>query len=273
MRLSLVLIIASPFCLTFAGPAMAEGKRQDNPYKGDEDAIAVGKGLFRYYCAGCHGMEGGGGFRGPDLTRGQLTHVSDDEDMLQVVKGGIQGTQMPPQTLPDDNLWRIIAFITDLRTKARPQGVRGDWNSGQEIFAGKGFCSNCHMVRGQGGRLGPDLTGIGSTRSWESFLESMRNPSAQFKNVLQADGRMAGGYESVRLVTLSGDRITGVIRNEDTYTIQVLDQEENFHSYRKSELQTITHLDRSLMPAYPESALSNQELADLMVFLARPEEE
>ena len=64
-----------------------------------------------------------------------------------------------------------------------------------------------------------------------------------------------------------------MIRNEDTYTIQVLDQEENFHSYRKSELQTITHLDRSLMPTYPESALSDQELADIMFFLARPAEE
>lgn len=252
---------------------MAEEDRQENPYKGDENAIDVGKGLFRIYCAGCHGMEGGGGFRGPDLTRAQLTHVSDDEDMLQVVKDGIQGTQMPPLTFPDDNLWRIIAYITDLRSKAQPQGVRGDWKSGQEIFAGKGFCSNCHMVRGKGGRLGPDLTDIGSTRSWESFLESVRDPSAQFKNVLQTDGRMAGGYESVRLVTQSGNRITGVIRNEDTYTIQVLDQAENFHSYRKGDLQTITYLDRSLMPAYPESALSEQEVADLMIFLARTGEE
>ena len=145
--------------------------------------------------------------------------------------------------------------------------MSGDWESGRDIFVGKGFCSNCHMVRGKGGRFGPDLTGIGTTRSWESFVKSIRKPSAQFKNVLQADGRMAGGYESVRLATPSGARITGVIRNEDTYTIQVLDQEENFHSFRKSELQAITYLDSSLMPAYSESALSDQELEDLLSFL------
>ena len=81
---------------------------------------------------------------------------------------------------------------------------------------------------------------------------------------------MAGGYESVRLVTPSGSEITGVIRNEDTYTIQVLDQKENFHSYRKSELQAISYLDSSLMPAYSESALSDQELQDLLSFLTRP---
>ena len=190
--------------------------------------------------------------------------------MLGVVKDGIQGTQMPAQTLPDSNLWRMIAFITDLRSKARPEALTGDWESGRELFSGRGFCSGCHMVRGEGGRFGPDLTGIGKTRSWESFLEAVREPSAQFKNVLQADGRMAGGYESVRLVTPSGERITGVVRNEDTYTIQVLDQQENYHSYRKSELREITHLDQSLMPVYSESALSDQDLKDLLLFLTRP---
>jgi len=264
-------ILAAALGSTAAIPALAEEEeRKQNPYKGNPEDILVGKGLFRYYCAGCHGMEGGGGFRGPDLTRGQLTHVSDDHDMLQVVRNGIQGTQMPGQTLPESNLWRMIAFITDLRSKARPQSLRGDWESGREIFNGKGFCSGCHMVRGEGGRLGPDLTGIGNSRPWESFLEAMRDPSAQFKNVLQADGRMAGGYESVRLVTPAGEEITGVVRNEDTYTIQVLDREENYHSYRKSELRELTHLDHSLMPAYSESALSDQELMDLLVFVTRP---
>lgn len=265
----LAVVLGSTATIPATAPAEEEERKQ-NPYKGNPDDILVGKGLFRYYCAGCHGMEGGGGFRGPDLVRGQLTHVVDDHDMLEVVRNGIQGTQMPGQTLPDSNLWRMIAFITDLRSKARPQALRGDWESGREIFSGKGFCSGCHMVRGEGGRLGPDLTGIGNSRPWESFLEAMRDPSAQFKNVLQADGRMAGGYESVRLVTPSGKKITGVVRNEDTYTIQVLDQEEIYHSYRKSELRELTHLDHSLMPAYSESALSDQELMDLLIFLTRP---
>ncbi|MCY3756683.1 MAG: hypothetical protein OXG96_03080, partial [Acidobacteria bacterium] len=59
-------IFAVVLASTFAGPALGaeeEEERKQNPYKGNPDDILVGKGLFRYYCAGCHGMEGGGGFR------------------------------------------------------------------------------------------------------------------------------------------------------------------------------------------------------------------
>ena len=84
---------------------------------------------------------------------------------------------------------------------------------------------------------------------------------------------MVGGYEPVRLITREGKKITGVIRNEDSFTIQVLDQRENFHSHDKSELEGIIRLDKSLMPAYPESVLSDRELEDLLTFLAGQREE
>ena len=193
--------------------------------------------------------------------------------MHQVVKQGIQGTQMPPHVLPDDNVWRIIAFITHTRSKSQARTLTGDRDSGQNIFFGKGLCSNCHMVQGKGGRLGPELTRIGGIRSSEALVESIREPSARFRNFRQIDGSMVGGYEPVRLITREGEKITGVIRNEDSFTIQVLDQRENFHSHSKSDLKGIIRLDKSLMPAYPESALSGRELEDLLTFLADEPEE
>ena len=275
-RLSwLLTLLMSFFVVSYSGIEQAEeilakDKRQKNPFSNDLKAVEVGKGSFRYYCAGCHGMEGAGGFRGPDLIRGELTHISDDQDMMQVVRHGIQGTQMPPSTLPDDNLWRIISFVNHLRTESQQRTLSGDWDSGKRIFFGKGFCSDCHMVRGTGGRFGPDLTGIGKTRPLKSFVESTRDPSAQFKNVVHADGRMAGGFQSVQLVTEKDSKIIGVIRNEDTYSIQILDRNEKFHSYYKKELTKIIYLDESLMPPYPDSILSDQELEDLLVFLTKP---
>ncbi len=129
------------------------------------------------------------------------------------------------------------------------------------------------MIQGKGGRLGPDLTRVGKIRSVEALVESIREPSARFRNLRLGDGRMVGGYEPVRLITREGKKITGVIRNEDSFTIQVLDQRENFHSHDKSELEGIIRLDKSLMPAYPESVLSDRELEDLLTFLAGQREE
>ena len=214
-----------------------------------------------------------GGFRGPDLIRRRLTRASGDAEMFQIIKHGIQGTQMPPLTHPDDTLWRIMAYVADTRSKTEPRKLTGNREAGRDLFFGKGFCDSCHMIQGKGGRLGPDLTGIGGSRSVDFLEESIREPSAQFRNVRQIDGRMAGGYESIRLITGQGETITGVIRNEDTFTIQILDQKENFYSFVKNELDQIIRLENSLMPAYPESVLSKQELEDLVTFLAGGPEE
>ena len=264
------LVFAAVLASASAGPVLADAEeRKQNPYKGDADAILVGEGLFRYYCAGCHGMEGGGGFRGPDLTRGQLTHVADDHDMLGVGEGRNPGN---PDASPDASRQQSVAHDR-LCHRSSNQGPTRGIGRGLGIGAGalrrQGVLLRLPHGSGRGRPLRARPDGHRKNSLLESFLEAVREPSAQFKNVLQADGRMAGGYESVRLVTPSGERITGVVRNEDTYTIQVLDQQENYHSYRKSELREITHLDQSLMPVYSESALSDQDLKDLLLFLTR----
>ena len=273
LRAGLVSVVATLF-LGF--PLLAEPpakEKRHNPFAGDADAIAVGKSLFRTYCSLCHGGEGRGGFRGPDLIATRLTRAATDEEMFQVVKQGIQGTQMPSHALPDANLWRIIAFITHARSNAKARELTGNRDSGRSFFFGKGFCSNCHMVYGKGGRLGPDLSRIGAIRSLDALVESIREPNARFRNLPQIDGSMLGGYEPVRLITKEGETITGVIKNEDTFTIQVLDQRENFHSHVKNELEEIIRLGASLMPAYPKRVLSDHELEDLLTFLTAGAEE
>ena len=181
---------SSLFCLLLAGQVPKEDKKQENPFAEDTDAIAVGKSLFRCYCAGCHGEKGQGGFRGPDLIRRRLIRSSSDKQMHQVVKQGIQGTQMPPHVLPDDQVWRIIAFISHTRSQSRVRTLTGDQDSGRDIFFSKSFCSNCHMIQGKGGRLGPDLTRVGKIRSVEALVESIREPSARFRNLrLAARGK------------------------------------------------------------------------------------
>ena len=104
-------------------------------------------------------------------------------------------------------------------------------------------------------------------RSLEDLRESIRDPSADFRTRTILD-RPWTNYEPVTLVAADG-RITGVIRNEDTFTIQIMDQKEALHSRQKSSLKEIVRLDHSLMPAYSRSMLSDTELRDLLTFLAQ----
>ncbi len=242
------------------------GPRNKNPRLGDPVAIAGGRGLFRVYCSFCHGLKAEGGLTGPDLTRPDLTHGPTDQQMFQVISQGILGTDMPPYALPEDQIWQIMAFLAEARSKRQAVGADGDWQAGKTLYFGKGFCGNCHMVSGEGGRLGPDLTRIGAMRSLVDLRESIRDPSANFRTRTIL-GRPWTNYEPVTLVAADGSRTTGVIRNEDTFTIQIMDQKEVLHSRQKGELKEIVRLDHSLMPAYSTGMLSETNLLDLLTFL------
>ena len=244
------------------------GSKSTNPRLGDAVAIAGGRGLFRVYCSFCHGLKAEGGLTGPDLTRPDLTHSSTDQQMFQVISQGILGTDMPPYALPEDQIWQIMVFLAEARSKRQAVGADGDWQAGKTVYFGKGFCANCHMVGGEGGRLGPDLTRIGAMRSMEDLRESIRDPSANFRTRTILD-RPWTNYEPVTLVAADGSRITGAIRNEDTFTIQIMDQKEALHSRQKGALKEIVRLDHSLMPPYSRSMLSKTDLRDLLTFLTQ----
>ena len=262
----LTRFILIAFLLTY--PALKAGSQSENPLAGDASAIAGGKSLYRWYCSPCHGFAGEGGLRGPDVVRTSTSHSSTDQQLFDVITQGILGTDMPPHVLPDQQVWKLVAYIGDARLKSTARDVSGDWSRGKEIYFGKGFCNNCHMIDGQGGRLGPDLTGIGDKRSVDDLIESIRNPSSTFRTrwVLEIP---YGGYDPVRLTRADGTKITGVVKNEDTFTMQVMDRAENIHSFQKGDLEEIQRLPRSLMPPYPQRMISVQELEDLLTFLTR----
>ena len=73
-------------------------------------------------------------------------------------------------------------------------------------------------------------------------------------------------YRSVRIVEESGRVINGVPLNEDTYSIQLMDLEENLHSLWKSDLEELRQEDTSWMPSY-RGTFSDGELDDLVAYL------
>src|SRR5579871_5141774 len=154
-----------------------------NPLANDSKAAKAGEYEFRINCALCHGLGARGGGRGPDLTRAQKKHTHSDAEMFQVISNGIAGTAMPANGtngqgvgMTDAEIWQIITYLRSQEVKTSV-GNPGSASRGKDLFYGDANCSLCHMVEGKGGRLGPDLSSVGASRTREAIIDSVRNPS------------------------------------------------------------------------------------------------
>src|SRR5262249_24572730 len=158
-----------------------------NPLASDAEAAKLGEFQFRSNCAFCHGLGERGGGRGPDLTRTPKKHGNSDAEIFRNIQGGIPGTAMPAAVgsigvgMRDDEIWQVIAYIRTIETMSA--AISGDATNGEQIYNSHG-CPSCHMIRGKGGRLGPDLSSVGSSRAAEYLTESVRNPSRQLSHGL-----------------------------------------------------------------------------------------
>src|SRR5437868_8716243 len=214
-----------------------------NPFAGDPKAAKAGEFEFRINCALCHGLGARGGGRGPDLTHAQKRHGSSDGDMFQNISNGIPGTAMPANGtngqgvgMTDEEIWQIITYIRSQEVKASAQAA-GNAAHGKELFYGDANCSTCHMVEGQGGRLGPELTSVGGSRTREAIIDSVRNPSRRLAwGLTEATKEFPQEYESVTAATPEGKEIKGVTLNEDSFTVQVIDANEQIHLLEKDKL-------------------------------------
>ena len=245
-------------------PAPAAADRSRNPLAGDPQAITKGAVLFRQECVYCHGVGARGGMRGPDLTTGSWNHGGADADLARTITDGVAGTAMPPNNLKTDEIWQIVS---NLRTVQQPPAAPvGDQARGETLFFGTARCSTCHIVNGRGGRLGPELTTVGSARSRAYLVDSIRQPAKQLTEI-RTLGSDSLKYDTVTAVTADGRTIVGVPMNEDTFTIQLMDMSERVHSLDKKTLKSFKHENRSLMPAYDASRLPDADLDNLVAYL------
>jgi len=250
----------SAFLLALATSVpLAQQGAATNPLHGNAQAIDQGQQLFRMSCASCHGLNAKG-LRGPDLTTGQFVRGGTDAQLFRTVMQGIPGTDMPGAQFADatpDQVWALIAYLRTLSGPASEEDARGNPQNGETLFWGKGTCGQCHMVRGRGGRLGPDLSRIGITRSRTALIAEIRTPSRSFTD----------GFWPVTVVARDGRRIRGVRKNEDPFSLQIMDTSERIQSFDHSDLREVVREPRSLMPDYGVDRLTDAELDDVIRYL------
>lgn len=226
-----------------------------NPLANDADAIRNGTGLFRARCANCHGMDARG-VRGPDLTL-LWANGRTDPGVFQTVRRGVPGTEMPAQGIrtKDDDIWRIVAYLKTLATPA-PEAAHGNAENGARVF--RAACAGCHRVSGQGGRLGPELTRIGASRTRAALTRQIRGATEDFIN----------GYEPVTLTMANGQTVRGVKKNEDLFSVQIMDTRERIQGYVKGDLKSFANDTRSAMPVFGPERLNQSDLDDLLQYLS-----
>jgi cytochrome c oxidase cbb3-type subunit 3 len=245
-----------------------------NPLANNPKAAKAGEYEFRINCALCHGLGARGGGRGPDLARAQKKHVHSDSEMFQVISNGIPGTAMPANGtngqgvgMTDEEIWQIITYIHSVEVKA-PAKPTGNAAHGKELFYGDANCSLCHMVEGKGGRMGPDLTSVGGSRTREAIIDSVRNPSRRLAwGLTESTKEFPQEYETITAVTADGKEIKGVALNEDSFTVQIMDSTEQIHLLEKDKLLSFKKSRESMMPVYKPDILSDKDLDDIVSYL------
>jgi putative heme-binding domain-containing protein len=237
--------------LVLAGFYTSANAEQRNPFESDEVAIRTGSQLFAARCADCHGPDAKGRL-GPDLTL-RWARGESDESAFNIVRRGVPGSSMPPSAAADNEIWAIVAHLRSISVMPRLE-TTGDPDRGRTLFVDD--CAGCHQVRGQGGALGPDLTTIGATRSRESLTTSIRDPSAT----------VALGFRAVTLRS-DGDRVEGVVKGEDAFSLQVVTVDGALRAFQKRELGELTRGTESAMQVFDTSRLSDAALEDLLAYL------
>ncbi|HEY4281613.1 MAG TPA: c-type cytochrome [Chthoniobacterales bacterium] len=251
-----ILLGAGSFCVSSARA------QEDTPEDDFKITPSAGQRTFASTCAGCHGLDGRGSEKAPNIVGNAKVERLSDSQISSLISNGIPGTGMPAfRSLKSTQVSSLVEYLHVLQGRLDARALPGDPILGKKIFSGKGECAGCHSIAGEGGFLGPDLSTFGSTMSAEAILKAILKPA-----------RIAPpGFKSAVVTTSNKGRVEGIVRNEDNFSLQLQTADGRFHFYQKSELQSFEYLDHSSMPTNYGERLSRTELNDLVSFVMSAE--
>jgi cytochrome c oxidase cbb3-type subunit 3 len=258
LRSALVLVVA---LWAAPGPvAWPQNARRNPGQKTAAPASTRGKQTFASACAHCHGLDGRGGERAPNIAENPKVQRLSDVQIAHIVENGIPGTAMPAfHSLAASDVTAVVTYLRTLQGTRQTVKLPGDPVRGEAIFFGKAACSNCHMIAGKGGFIASDLSSYARTHTVEQIRSAITDPAA-------------GSDQQARLVTATtrgGEKVVGRIRNEDNFSLQLQTLEGTFHFVTKADLEGLEYTSQPLMPSDYSSTLHPDGLNDVVSYLIK----
>jgi cytochrome c oxidase cbb3-type subunit 3 len=221
-----------------------------------------GAAIFAANCAGCHGADGRGGEHAPNIAIAPEVQHLLDRELTGIIRYGISGAGMPAfSTLKPQEISDVVSYLRVLQGRGDIVKLPGDPKQGEALFFGKAQCSSCHMVNGKGGFIGSDLSFYGADAKADQIRAIILNP----------DKNLPADKKATTVVTLAGQKITGMLKIRDNFSLSIQTPDGAFHYLPNSALAHVDLYSSSLMPA--GSALSSKEVDDLVSYLLRTGDE
>jgi cytochrome c oxidase cbb3-type subunit III len=245
--------------MRFAADAKAQ---QTQPTKAASTAPRdAGKKTFATACSGCHGLDGRGGKHAPNIaTRAEVARLSDAQ-ISRIIREGTPSLTMPGfgAALDDSQILAVTAYLRTLQGQQNSAPLPGDPKNGKTLFFGRAACAECHMANGEGGFIAGDLSAYAASRSAEEVRQAVVDPN----------GDVSANARTAVVLARNGETFTGLVRNEDNFSLQLQTLDGAFHLLARSDLQSVDFRAKSLMPADYAQKLTAREVNDLVSFLMR----
>jgi PQQ-dependent dehydrogenase (methanol/ethanol family) len=266
------LLIFVALALSAVVPSARQGAPGNNPLAGNTAALSEGQTLYTQLCQSCHGPAAqGGSERGPALNSGTFKHGNADADLFRAIRSGLPGTQMAPSGgLSDTQIWQLVSYLRSLPGSAPSAAVpvSGNAAAGEALFFGRANCASCHEVNARGGVVGPDLSNAGRL-SPAALQQKITDPNGPASAAAGGRGGGRGGpaAATVLVKTLDGKDIRGVRRNEDTFSLQMIDSSGQLRLLDKLKIASVEVQTASLHPPDLATRLSAADVSDLVAYL------
>lgn len=243
--------------VSFAQKPDAKNDSSSNKTSG-QTADQASAALFASTCAVCHGSDGRGGERGPNIaTDREMVRLSDSQ-LHDILNKGVLASGMPAfGFLGEDKVEALVQYLRGLQGIAGTGQAQlpGNPRAGEQLFFGAASCSSCHMINGRGGILGEDLTTYARGRSAEVVRAAIVHPGD------------AGHL--VEVATSGSATYKGLFRAGDNFNIVLQSEDGAFHSIARNDITQMTTSRQPLMPIDYGSKLQSKQLDDLISYLIK----